>query len=419
MTAKNRDRRGRFSAAVARERWQRAIALRRNLHQHPELRFEELRTADLLAENLREWGYVIKRGVARTGIVATLEGANAKPHIALRAEMDAVPISDGKQVQYKSRFPGAAHACGHDVHMAIALMVAETAAEVGVDGLFTLVLQPAEETPFGQQSGAQAMIDEGVLEGLTPMEAILALHCWPALPVGVIGVDTHFAMATKDAFQVVVRGDSTHAAMPSAGCDAVLAISQVVIALHHLVSREVDPEQQAVLNIGTISGGETQSVVADLAEITGAIRTTDPTVRDRLRARIDAVVLGIAEATGTAAELSWADEIPAVRNDERLVKRAHKVLGRVLGQDSVQSGTITPMTSDDFALFAERVPGLYLKLGVCGTSFPCFPLHSRRFDVDEEAIYVGATAMWALIDDLMGDPLAAEIRAQGDDGTLR
>jgi amidohydrolase len=270
-------------------------------------------------------------------------------------------------------------------------------------GTVKLLFQPAEEIPFGQGSGGAAMLDSGVLDAPT-VDAVLGLHCWPDLPAGAVGIDDAVAMAAKDAFRIRVAGVGAHAATPSRGVDAILVASQIVGALHHLVSRSTDAGDLASLNVGTVAGGRSQSVLADSVEMTGTIRTVDAAVRERLKARLEQVVTGMTVAAGATADVEWANAMPAVRNDARVVARAHSVLPGVLGAESVQRITDPPMTTDDFALYAERVPGLYFKLGVAGPD-GCHPLHHSLFDVDERSIAVGVDAMDALVRSLLAEPL--------------
>jgi amidohydrolase len=377
------------------------VALRRDLHRMPELRFKELRTAQLLSERLSAAGFGIRDGICGTGLMASLGNPGATPHVVLRADMDAVPTSDLTAAEYASIVPGVAHACGHDVHMAVVVGAAERlAADGGLCGRLTILLQPAEEIPFGERSGARAMLEVGVLD--EPVDAILGLHCWPSLPAGVVGLDGRVAMAAKDAFRIRMLGSSAHAATPSSGKDAILAIGHLVVGLHHLVGREVDPGGRVALNVGTIQGGVTQSVVPAQAEVTGTIRSVDPTVHERIRASIERVASAAAGMVGATADVEWANEMPPVINDPHLVAVAREVLPGVLGPGGLRSMDGPPMTTDDFALFAERVPGLYLKLGVASPGAASWPsLHDGRFDVDETSIDIGVDALVALARELL------------------
>jgi amidohydrolase len=377
------------------------VALRRDLHAHPEPRFTEHRTAGIVAARLRAAGWAVTEGVARTGVVATMTGRDPGPCVGVRADLDALPVADLKTVPYASQVPGVSHACGHDVHTTVVVGLGERlAADRSWPGTVKLVFQPAEEIPFGEESGGAAMLDAGALEDPN-VDVMLGLHCWPDLPAGTIGVDDDYAMAAKDAFGIHVKGVGAHAATPSRGVDAILVSSQLVVALHHLISRSTDAGDLASLNVGTISGGRSQSVLADGVHLTGTIRAVDEAVRTRLKARLEQVVAGVASAGGATAEVEWANAMPAVRNHADVAVRAHRVL-----PDRAQVARISdpPMTTDDFALYAERVPGLYVKLGVAGPD-GCHPLHHSLFDVDERAIATGVDGLDVLVRSLLTEPL--------------
>lgn len=385
------------------------VELRRELHRHPELRFEEHRTAARVAERLVAAGWRVRTGIATTGLLATREGSATGPHVLLRADMDALPVHDPKSVPYASRVPGVAHACGHDAHVAIMVGAAERLAREPLPGgRVSIVFQPGEERPFGEPSGAQAMLESGFLEGRTP-DAVLALHCWPDLPAGAIGVDERIAMASKDAFRIELIGHPAHAASPSRGRDAILAAAQVVTGLHQAFARALDARETAALNVGTLRGGTSQSVVAASAELTGTIRTVEPEVRARLRETVERVAAAGASLAGVSHALAWADAMPAIRNDPRLVRCAREVGVDLLGAERSVSLSEPPMTADDFALFAELAPALYLKLGVRGS--PGGPgwaaLHDGAFDIDERALDVGVAVMAELTRRLLERPLDA------------
>lgn len=374
-----------------------AVDLRRDIHRRPELRFEERRTAALLEDRLIASGFeVVTRGIGGTGLVATL--GRGRPHVVLRADMDALPIAEESSAEYRSLHDDAAHACGHDVHMTVVCAAAANLAADPPDGRVTVLMQPAEEIPFGATSGAAAVLDSGAIDFDT-VDAVLGLHCWPWLPVGAIGVDAGAAMASKDAFQVRMRGRSSHAASPADGRDAILALSQAVTAMHALVHRERRPLDQLAFNVGTFDARFGQSVVAGEAVAVGTVRTLDEDLRGRVVAVIERVAGGTALAHGCEAEVTWANEMPAVMNDARLVDLAMGALAATPGVD-VGVMDSPPMTTDDFALYAERAPGLYLKLGTANG--PVVPLHNPSFDVDERAIWVGAMALETLARRLLG-----------------
>jgi amidohydrolase len=333
--------------------------------------------------------------------------------------MDALPLEDAKDVAYRSRIAGVCHACGHDVHTTIVVGLGLLIAAEHRSGRLTLIFQPAEETPFGERSGAAAMSEDGLFDGDLP-EALLGLHCWPDLPVGTIGLDPDVAMAAKDAFRLRFTGSAAHAAMPSRGNDAVLAVSQAVVALHHLPSRNLSPGDLAVLNVGTINGGLSQIIIAPSAEVTGTLRTVDGAVRKRLKAAIEQVSAGIGLATGCSPSLEWANEMPAIRNDPRLVEIARGALANAPGI-KVRAMAQPPMTADDFALLALGLPALYLKLGTCQNDGACPPLHSSTFDVDERAIGVGVNALHRIVTTIWNGTTSDGMKtaAQGLDSTVR
>jgi amidohydrolase len=398
------------------------VALRRDLHRNPETRFDEHRTAEVLSARLAAAGLAVTTGVAGTGVIATLDSGRAGPHVLLRADMDALPTTDTKSVEYASQNAGAAHVCGHDVHCAVVLGAARLL--LAGDGLarggrLTVLLQPAEEIPFGESSGAAAILDSGVFDDEQP-DAVLGLHCWPRLEAGTVGVDLETAMAAKLAFKVTVHGQGAHAATPQLGSDALLGASQIVVALHTLVSRERDPGERVALNVGTIHSGTSQSIVAALAEFTGTVRTVSDAVGARFKHAIERTVNGVASAYGLTADVDWKNEMPAVRNDPGLVVLAQEVLPGVTAVRQVASNDEPPMTTDDFALYAERWPGLYLKLGVAVPGSESWPsLHDGGFDVDETCIATGSHALAAVAEAILRDGRVPMLEVLTDVGEKR
>jgi amidohydrolase len=364
------------------------VRLRRQLHRHPELRFTERRTAALLAERLAPIARV-HTGVAGTGLVAEIDGQAPGPSVLLRADMDAYPVQDVKEVPWASENPGVCHACGHDVHMTVvAGVAARLAADPPARGSVTLLYQPAEEIPFGEASGAAAALADEALRGRR-FDAVLGLHCWPDLPAGTVGVDRATAMAAKDAFRIEVLGRAAHAATPALGRDAILGLAGIVNLLHAGVARSRNPHELVAFNIGTISGGASQSQVAERAEATGTLRTHDEAVRDRLKEVIERIARQQAAALDLGLRFTWANEMPPVRNAASLVGLAHAELPAVV---EVADLTEPPLTTDDFALLDALGPSLYVKLGVTGERGGA-PLHSGAFDVDERCIDAGVAAL--------------------------
>ncbi len=394
------------------------ITLRRDLHRHPETRFREKRTSTVLRERLTELGLDVLAPIAGTGLLASrgpAAGARGGKHVVLRADMDALPTTDMKTVDYVSTTDGVAHACGHDVHCVVALGAAQLLlqrAAVPDNCRLSVLYQPAEEIPFGESSGAQAMLDAGVFSDAPP-DAVLAVHCWPQLPTGSIGLDVETAMAAKLAFKITVTGKGAHAATPQLGRDALLGASQIVIALHTLLSREVDPGERVALHVGTVSSGTSQSIVSSVAELSGTVRTVDDAVATRIKESIDRVAGGIASAYGLTSSVEWKNEMPRVHNNDKLVDLARQALGSHDSVDQVVMIDAPPMTTDDFALYAQRWPGLYMKLGVAEPASASWPsLHDGLFDVDESCIAVGAEALARVATEIFQEALE---KAETDD----
>jgi amidohydrolase len=380
------------------------IELRRALHADPELRFDLPRTAARVEKRLRAAGWQVQTGIATSGILATTASDVPGPHVMLRADMDAIAVTDSKDVLYASKNAGITHACGHDIHTSVMVGVAERLARSPLPaGRISIVFQPAEEMPYGEPSGAMTMLEEGLFEG-DPPDVALAWHCWPDLPAGSIGVDDRISRGGKDAFHISMHGQPAHAATPSRGRDAILAISQTITALHQNFARSMDPSDLAILNVGTLQGGTTQSILAEAAEATGTFRSVDPVVRERLRAMVERTVAGAATMAGVDHELTWSEIVPPIVNDPRLAACAREVGRELLGDAYTYELSVPPMTADDFTFFAALAPSLYLKLGVCGGE-ACPPLHNGAFDVDERAIGVGVAVMHEIALRLLTRPL--------------
>lgn len=384
------------------------IAFRRDLHAHPELRFAEQRTAQRIADEIRPYADTVSSAISGTGVLARIDGDEPGPLVLVRADIDAYPVADTKTVDYRSLNSGVAHACGHDVHATVAVgVVRHFARRRPRRGSVAVIFQPAEEIPFGGESGAAAVLAAPELGDVRP-KAVIGLHCWPQLRAGEIGVEPRLAMAAKDAFEITVHGSSAHVATPAGGRDAILAAGVLVATLHAAVSRRRDPHEQAALNIGTIRGGTSQSALASEVVMSGTLRTHDETVRQTLRSVIVAVVEGVAVQFDTPVTLRWANEMPAVVNDAQLVELAREVLPAVAEVVELDLG---PMTSDDFALYSALAPLLYLKLGVATPGGPpAAPLHASDFDVDERCIDIGVSALVRLTRALLDEPQGADTR---------
>jgi amidohydrolase len=383
-----------------------AIAWRRDLHQHPELSNREVRTAGIVVDHLSRLGLEVRTGVAHTGVVGVLRGGRPGPVVALRADMDALPVTEAVDLpfaskvkaQYNGREVGVMHACGHDVHTAILMGVAQALAQVRQElpGTVKFLFQPAEEgAPSGERGGAQQMIAEGALENPRP-ELILGLHVDPQRPLGVLAYRAGPTMANQDNLGIVVRGRQTHGALPWRGTDPVVVAAQIVLGLQTIVSRQVDlPEAPAVITIGSIHGGVRANIIPDEVQMIGTIRTFQPEMRRDIHARIRQTAGLIAQSAGATAEVTIDPGYPVTFNDPNLTARMVPVLEAVVGKGHAVT---TPVWTgaEDFSYYQQQIPGLYFFLGITPrTADPkTAPMcHSPHFYVDEDAILLGMRAL--------------------------
>lgn len=381
------------------------VAWRRDLHRHPELGNREFRTAKVIAEHLRRLGLKVQTGVAHTGVVGLLEGGRPAPVVALRADMDALPVTEEVDVPFRStekavwngREVGVMHACGHDMHMAILLGVAEMLAPLRdrIPGAIKFIFQPAEEgPPEGEEGGAALLIKEGVLEH-PKVDAIFGLHVFP-FPTGTIVYRPGPLMASADSFTIRVKGRQTHGAIPWAGVDPIVIGAEVVLALQTIVSRSVDITQApAVVTVGAFNAGNRSNIVPDEAVLEGTVRAFDEKVRADIQRRIRAIATATAEAAGGRAEVSFGLGYPVTVNDPALTERMVPTLKRVAGADRVRVGPLTG-TAEDFSFYQQKVPGLFFFLGVLPpdrdpATAPAN--HSPRFFADEAALPIGVRAL--------------------------
>jgi len=385
---------------------QTVIAVRRDIHEHPELGNREVRTAKLIAARLQALGIETRTGVAHTGVVGVLRGGRAGPVVALRADMDALPVTERVDVPFASRVRatyngqevGVMHACGHDAHVAILLGVAEVLASVRarLPGTVVFVFQPAEEgAPEGEQGGAALMLKEGALDD-PRVDAIFGLHVSSRHAVGQIAVRPDSLMAATDTLKITVRGKQTHGAYPWLGVDPVVAAAQVVVGLQTIVSRQLDVTlAPSVISIGVIKGGVRTNIIPEEVELMGTIRTLDAGMREDLHARVRRTAESIAAASGAAATVTIEGDYPAVRNDPALTERALPTLRRVAGSDNVK--IIHPVLgAEDFSFYQQKVPGVFFFVGVRPrevTAQAAAPNHSPLFFVDESGLGLGVRAL--------------------------
>ena len=376
------------------------VAWRRDFHQNPELGLAETRTAGVIAEELRKLGYEVTTGVGGTGVVGVLRGAKPGPVVALRADMDGLPVTEQVELPFKStarttwkgQEVGVMHACGHDNHMAIQLGTAAVLARLRerLPGTVKLLFQPAEEGP----GGAAPMIAAGVLEK-PAVDAIFGLHVFP-YPVGTVVYRSGPLMASADEFVIRIQGRQTHGAIPWGGVDPIVVGSQIVLALQTIVSRSVNiTEAPAVVTIGRFTAGNRANIVPESAELEGTVRAFDEKVRATIHERIRTIATNVAESAGASATVEFGLGYPVTRNDPALTERMLPTLRRVAGESSVVLGPLTG-TAEDFAFFQQKVPGLYFFLGV--TPRDQDPTraamnHSPLFFADESALPIGVRLM--------------------------
>jgi len=381
------------------------VAWRRDIHEHPELSNRETRTADLVAQHLRSLGLEVRTGVAHTGVIGVLRGGRPGPVVALRADMDALPVTEEVDVPFASRVRttyngqdvGVMHACGHDTHVAMLMGVAEVLAGMRneLPGTVKFIFQPAEEgAPAGERGGAELMIEEGALDDPKP-SAIFGLHVFP-YPAGEIRYRPAGAMASSDVLRIVVRGRQTHGAQPWAGIDPIVVASQIVVGLQTITSRQVDiTAAPAIVTIGAINGGVRYNIIPDTVVMIGTIRTFDPAMRTDIHQRVRRTAESIAQSAGASALVVIDTVAPVTYNDPALTDWLLPTLRAVAGANHVALGP--PITAaEDFSQYQRRVPGVFFFLGITppGTDpSKAAPNHSPRFYVDEAALPVGVRAL--------------------------
>lgn len=362
------------------------VSWRRRLHQFPELGFEEHKTSAFVQQLLEQWQVEYTAGIAKTGVVAVIRGEQPGPTFGIRADMDALPIQEENEVEYRSCHANTMHACGHDGHTAIALGTVKLLQQnrQTLRGTVKVIFQPAEEGP----GGAQPMITEGVLHD-PDVEAIIGLHLWNTMPIGSLGVTAGPSMAYTDRFSLKITGRGGHGALPHQTVDAIVVGSQVVNALQTIVSRNVDPMQPAVITIGRFRGGDAFNVIAPTVEMQGTVRSFDPQVSELLPQRLEAVIAGTCQAHGATYELDYTRKYPAVVNDVQIAALVERVSRSVLGEQAVIRPEMT-MGGEDMSFFLEKIPGCYFFLGSANPALGLnFPHHHPRFDFDEAALGLG------------------------------
>jgi amidohydrolase len=362
------------------------VGWRREFHMHPELGFQETRTSTRVSEVLRSLGYRVKTSVGRTGVVG--ERGEGKPLIALRFDMDALPIQEANDVPYASRVPGVMHACGHDAHTAIGLGIAAVLAEERLEGTLRLIFQPSEEGEDEEgYSGAYRMMQDGVMEGV---EGVLALHVDPDFAVGDIAVEAGPASAGVDTFYAKIIGRGGHGARPQDVVDPIHIAGHVILAINSIVSRRLDPFAPAVVSIGSIQGGKTDNVIPETVEFIGTIRFMESDIQEKIHAELERAFT-LARTLGGDYSLRIVKGYPSILNDARMVKLLRAVGEDLLGGDHLQLQE-DDMGAEDFAFFCQAAPGAMFRLG-CAMEGEKREVHHPHFDIDESCLPIGVAVL--------------------------
>ena len=359
------------------------IEQRRDFHRHPELGFQEQRTAGIVAQSLEELGLEVTTGVATTGVVGLLRGQAESPVVLLRFDMDALPIQEENSVDYASEEPGKMHACGHDSHMAVGLTVAKllAARKDSIPGTIKFVFQPAEEG----DGGAEKMVAEGVLENPRPDYA-LAMHVWNEKPVGWFGLADGPVMAGSEIFKITITGIGGHGASPHQSVDPIAAAAQIITALQTVVSRNVNPLESAVISVCMVNAGTAFNIIPQQAVLSGTVRTFKPEIRAKIIARVAEIVNGIAEAMGCQAEIEITEVTFPVVNDPDVAHTMGRIIEDILPSATVDTHYQT-MGSEDFSFMMQDIPGCFIFVGSSNTEKDLnFGHHNPRFNIDEECL---------------------------------
>ncbi len=375
--------------------------IRRDLHAHPELCYEEVRTADVVAARLTEWGIPVVRGLGVTGVVGSIKNGNSNRAIGLRADMDALPMQEINGFAHASRHPGKMHACGHDGHTAMLLGAAHhLARHRNFDGTVYLIFQPAEEGG----GGARRMMDDGLFEQF-PMEAVYGMHNWPGLAEGNFGVVSGPMMASSNEFRVTVRGKGAHAAQPHRGIDPVMVAVQIAQAWQTIVSREKNPLESAVLSITQIHAGSATNVIPDEAELIGTVRTFSTAVLDLIQRRMEEIAAGVATAFNASIDFSFKRNYPPLINHPEQTAFAVEAMRAVVGPERVDTHVEPTMGAEDFAFMLQEKPGCYVFIGngegahrAGGHGLGPCQLHNTSYDFNDNLLPIGASFWVKLVE---------------------
>jgi len=375
--------------AIADRLTPRLIEIRRHIHSHPELSGQEYQTAAYVAGVLSSCGLKVQELVGKTGVVADLPGSGARSQrLALRTDMDALPILERSELDFVSQKPGVMHACGHDIHTTLGLGTAMVLAELGepLPGSLRFIFQPAEETA----QGARWMVADNVMDDVA---AILGVHVYPSIMGGDIGVRYGALTAAADDLEIHIVGESGHGARPHEAIDAIWIASQVITTLQQAISRTHNPLRPVVLTIGQIQGGRAPNVIADHVRLTGTVRSLHPSTREELPGWIEGIVAGVCNSFGAKYDVSYREGVPSVMNDPQLTNLLARCAEEVCGQAHVQTLHEPSLGAEDFSVYLDYAPGSMFRLGIGHPDQPNYPLHHPKFHVNEAAIATGVTTL--------------------------
>lgn len=368
------------------------VETRRRLHRHPELAYHEVRTSELVADRLEALGIKVKRGVGGTGVLGVLKGANTGRVVALRADMDALPVQEASDVEFQSEVPGVMHACGHDTHMAMLLGAARLLSgnRRELCGTVKFLFQPAEE--HGGRGGAMPMIEDGVMKG-PKVDFVFGLHIEATRKAGVFGVREGAIAAAPDTFKVRVVGRGGHGSAPHETVDPIYVAAHVILSLQGISSRMIDPVRPFVITVGAVHSGTKENIIPDVATLEGTIRTLDEATRKLAKRKVEEVVKGVCRSFGAAAEVDFEkDAYPVTVNDPKVTEEAVRVLRRIPGAKVKRVEAM--LGGEDFSRFLQKAPGTFYFLGSRNPAKGCvYPNHSSKFKIDEDVLKFGAASL--------------------------
>ena len=362
------------------------IETRRDFHKHPELSFQEFRTSEIVAERLDQYGIIVQKNIGKTGVVGILEGNNPGKTIALRADMDALPIQETGDVSYKSIHDGVMHACGHDAHTAMLLGAAEVLSknQHNINGTIKFIFQPAEEG-YG---GAQFMIDDGAIDNV---DEIYGLHVWNYQESGTVGIQSGPVMAAADMFTITIQGVGGHGATPQGTVDCIIVSSYLIQAIQTIVSRNTNPLESTVITVGQINGGYNFNIIADKIVLKGTTRAYTEDNRNLIKCRLKEIIQGTEKMFGAKIQLDYKDGYPPVVNDAKVTNHLYNIAKSIVGEKVIQP--YLSMGGEDFSYFSNKIPGCFFFLGTAPKDRKPMstPQHCSHFDIDEDAMLIGTS----------------------------